>query len=303
MQEFELTILGCGSAKPSLRHYPSSQILSYRGKLFMIDCGEGAQFQFMRYGFNLNRLSHIFISHLHGDHCFGLIGLISTFGLMGRTGELVIHSHADLEAILRPEIDYFCRQSPFKVSFSHIPPGSSVIYEDKSLFVKSFPLNHRVPTSGFRFQEKQKLPHIDKPVADYYNIPVKELHSIKEGADFVTPEGVVVPNNRLVLPASPSASYAYCSDTAYTKRIIPHIEGATVLYHESTYTQEYAKQAKARYHSTASEAAKIASEAGVGKLILGHYSSRYKDEKQFLEEAKPHFPETVLGYEGFKLNF
>ncbi|MEG1642848.1 MAG: ribonuclease Z [Bacteroidales bacterium] len=303
MHEFELTILGCGSAKPSLIHRPSSQVLAYRGKLFMIDCGEGTQTQFMKYGFNHNRLAHIFISHLHGDHCFGLMGLISTLGLLGRSGELVIHSHSDLEEMLRPEIDYFCSHSPFSVIFSHIPPKPSIIYEDKSLFVKSFPLHHSIPTFGFRFEEKQKQPHINKSVAEYYNVPIKEMQAIKDGADFVTPQGDIIPNNRLVLPASPSVSYAYCSDTAYTKKVLPHVSGATVLFHESTYTKEYIKQAKARYHSTAAEAATVASEAGIGRLILGHYSSRYKDETPFLNEAIPIFSETILGNEGLKLEF
>lgn len=303
MGEFELTILGCGSARSWARHLPSSQILSYRGKLFMIDCGEGAQREFFRYGFNLNRVGHIFISHLHGDHCFGLIGFISTLVLQGKTGELTIHAHRDLEALLAPWLDYFCRNDLFKVVFAPLPVKGGVIYEDKSLAVTSFPLRHRVPSYGFRFDEKAKLPHIDKSAAERYGIPLKELQAIKEGAGYTLPDGETVPNERLVLPPSPSQSYAYCSDTVYTKSIVPYIKGVTVLYHEATYTGEYAEQAKNRYHSTAAQAAEIARQAAAGTLIIGHYSSRYKDESRFLEEARPIFPDTVLAYEGMKFCF
>lgn len=303
MNEFELTILGCGSARPSVRHLPSAQVLSYRGKLFMIDCGEGAQREFFRYGFNLNRVGHIFISHLHGDHCYGLIGFISTLVLQGKTGELTIHAHKDLETILVPWLSYFCRNETLKTVFSPLPVKGGIIYDDKSLQVTAFPLKHRVPTYGFRFDEKEKLPHIDKSAAEYYKIPLKELQAIKEGADYMTPEGETIPNARLVLPPSPSQSYAYCSDTIYTPGIVPFIKGVTVLYHESTYTDEYREQAKDRLHSTASQAADIARQAEAGTLILGHYSSRYKDEAQFLDEARPVFPNTILAYEGLKISF
>lgn len=303
MNEFELTILGCGSARPSARHMPSSQILSYRGKLFMIDCGEGAQQQFFKYGFNLNRVGHIFISHLHGDHCFGLIGFISTLVLQGKTGELTLHAHKDLEKLLAPSIEYFCRSDVFKVIFDPLPTKGGVIYDDKSLQVTAFPLKHRVPSYGFRFDEKEKLPHINKAAAENYQIPIKEMQAIKEGADYTTPEGETVPNEKLVLPPSPSQSYAYCSDTAYTKNIIPYIKDVTVLYHESTYTEEYREQARDRCHSTAAQAADIARQAGARTLIVGHYSSRYKDEAQFLIEAGPIFPNTILAYEGMKIKF
>lgn len=303
MKEFELTILGCGSARPSSRHLPSSQILSYRGKLFMIDCGEGAQQQFFKYGFNLNRVGHIFISHLHGDHCFGLIGFISTLVLQGKTGELTIHAHKDLETLLAPSLDYFCRSETFKVVFDPLPVKGGIIYEDKTIKVTAFPLKHRVPSYGFRFDEKEKLPHVNKTAAEYYKIPLKELQAIKEGADYTTPEGETIPNKKLVLPPSPSQSYAYCSDTIYTQKTVPYIKDVTVLYHESTYTEEYSEQAKDRFHSTAAQAARIALQAHAGTLILGHYSSRYKDEAQFLNEARPVFPNTILAYEGMKFRF
>lgn len=303
MKEFELTILGCSSAKPTTRHMPSSQILSYRGKLFMIDCGEGAQRQFYKYGFNHNRLSHIFISHLHGDHCFGLIGFISTLGLHERTGEIVIHAPADLEKLMLPQIEYFCRADSLKVRIEPIPSKNAVIYEDNSLRITSFPLKHRVPTFGFKFEEINKLPHINKSETDRYSIPLRELARIKEGADYVTEEGEVIPNSQLVTPPSPSVSYAYCSDTKYTPTIIPYIKGVTMLYHEATYTHDMVKIATSRYHSTAQQAATIAKEAEVEQLIIGHFSSRYKDESPLLKEAQQIFPSTLLAKEGLKIKF
>ena len=303
MKEFELTILGCSSAKPTRKHHPSSQVLSYRGKLFMIDCGEGTQQQFYRYGLNHNRLGHIFISHLHGDHCFGLIGFISTLELHYRTGEIVIHAPSDLECLLRPQIEYYCGGETLKIRIEPLPPKGGEIYNDGTLKVTSFPLKHRVPTFGFRFEEINKLPHIIKERVERYNIPLRLLPSIKDGADYITPEGEVIPNGELVSPPTPSVSYAYCSDTKYTPSIIPYIKGATLLYHEATYLHELGKTAKKRYHSTALQAAQIAKEAEVGELLIGHFSSRYKEETVLLNEAKQEFVNSRLANEGLKIKF
>lgn len=303
MKEFELTILGCGSAKPTPKHYPTSQVLKYREKVFMIDCGEGTQQQLMRYGVNHNRLQHIFISHLHGDHCFGLIGLISSLSLSKRTSDLVIHSHSDLERLLTPQLNYFCRDLSFKVIFEPIPSTPSEIYRDKSLIVTSFKLKHRVPTYGFRFQEVEKPPHINKPVTDFYKIPLKELPQIKLGADYITPDGRVVENKRLVLPPTESQSYAYCSDTSYAPSIEPYIKGVTLLYHEATYSKDLETLAKQRSHTTAEQAAKIANLADAEQLIIGHFSQRYRDENTLLNEAKEVFSNTILAKEGLKVTF
>ena len=303
MKEFELTILGCSSAKPTRKHHPSSQVLSYRGKLFMIDCGEGTQQQFYRYGLNHNRLGHIFISHLHGDHCFGLIGFISTLELHCRTGEIVIHAPSDLECLLRPQIEYYCGGETLKIRIEPLPPKGGEIYNDGTLKVTSFPLKHRVPTFGFRFEEINKLPHIIKERVERYNIPLRLLPSIKDGADYITPEGEVIPNGELVSPPTPSVSYAYCSDTKYTPSRIPYIKGATLLYHEATYLHELEKTAKKRYHSTALQAAQIAKEAEVGELLIGHFSSRYKEETVLLNEAKQEFVNSRLANEGLKIKF
>jgi len=301
MEKFELDILGCGSATPTTLHNPSSQVLNVREKLFMIDCGEGTQLQFRRNKLRFGRLNHIFISHLHGDHCFGLIGLISTLGLLGRTGDLTIYSVAGLEEVLRPEIDFFCKDNPFKVKIETFDPKKSeLIYNDRSVSVKTIPLKHRVPCAGFLFEEKQKEPHLIPDMIKFYNIPVKELAKIKQGADFVTEDGKIVPHAHLTTPAEPARSYAYCSDTAYSEKVIPIIEGADLLYHESTFAESDAARARETGHSTAHQAAQIAKLANVKKLMLGHFSARYPDNQNLLNEAKEIFPNTILANEGLR---
>jgi len=301
MEKFELDILGCGSATPTTFHNPSSQVLNIREKLFMIDCGEGTQLQLRRSRLRFGRLNRIFISHLHGDHCFGLIGLISTLGLLGRTGDLYIHSVAGLEDILRLEIDFFCKDNPFQVKIETFDPTrSEVIYEDRSVTVKTIPLQHRVPCGGFLFNEKQKEAHLIPEMIKFYDIPVKQLSRIKKGADFITREGEVISHKILTKPAEPSRSYAYCSDTAYSEKIIPIIEGVDLLYHEATFAEEDAFRAGQTGHSTARQAAQIAKMANVKKLMLGHFSARYNNNQVLLDEAKEIFPETILANEGLR---
>ncbi len=298
MNKFELTILGCGSALPTMQHAPTSQVLNVREKLFMIDCGEGTQLQFRRARLRFNRLNQIFISHLHGDHCFGLIGLISTLGLLGRTGDLTIHSVPELEKMLRPQLNYFCKDLSFEViikPFDHTK--HEVIYQDRSVTVSTIPLEHRVPCAGFLFEEAQNDLHLDGETIKFYNIPVKELAHIKKGADYITESGVVISNNRLTKPAKASRKYAFCSDTAYKEDIIPIIKNVDLLYHEATFLEEDKPRAKETKHTTASQAAEIALKADVKKLILGHYSSRYSDDALFLAEATKVFPHTILANE------
>ena len=265
----------------------------------MIDCGEGAQIQLRTMRLKFSRLNHIFLSHLHGDHCFGLPGLLSTLGLLGRTGELVIHAHPDAQKIFEPMLDYFCKELPYNVRFNHIDPyKSELVYEDRTVKVYSIPLKHRVPTCGFLFQELPKTAHIIREMIDFYKIPVKEIVKIKEGADFVTEEGVVVSNQRLTRPANPPKKYAYCSDTAYYEKIIPIIEGVDLLFHEATFCEADRARAKETFHSSAKQAAMIAKAAEVKKLILGHFSARYPDVSILLEEAKTVFPNVMLAREG-----
>jgi len=299
MDRFDLHILGCGSALPTRRHLPAAQILNVRDKLFLIDCGEGTQLQFRQTRLNYNKIYDIFISHLHGDHCFGLIGLISTMGMLGRTAPLIIHAHRELEVLMRPQLDFFCRDLSYEVRFLPFNPSKSeLIYEDRSIQVFTLPLRHRIPTAGFLFRERERDRHILREMIDFYKIPLKSIPGIKAGADFTTEDGEIIPNDRLTLPPTPSRSYAYCSDTAYSEKLIPLIKGVDVLYHEATFGESELDRAKSTMHSTAAQAAGIAKEANVKKLIIGHYSARYVNEKDLLKEACQLFPNTVLSDEG-----
>lgn len=303
MEKFEINILGCGSALPTTRHFSSSQVVNIREKLFMIDCGEGAQLQLRRSKLKFTRLNHIFISHLHGDHCFGLMGLISTFGLLGRTAQLHIYAHADLEKLLQPQLDFFCKGMTYEVVFHNIDPTqAAVIYEDRSVTVTTIPLRHRIPSCGFLFQEKKTPNHIIRDMIDFYRIPVSQLNKIKNGEDYITEEGVVVPNNRLTTPSAAPRSYAYCSDTLYLKSIIPQIKGADLLFHEATFISADDARAKETYHSTALQAAQIAKEAEVKQLVIGHFSARYEDENLLLKESQTVFPQTILAKENLRIN-
>ncbi len=299
MAEFNINILGCGSALPTTRHLATSQIVDLRDKLYMIDCGEGTQVQMRRMRVRFVRLAHIFISHLHGDHCFGLPGLISTLGMLGRTGELVVHGPKEVETYLRPVMDLFCRGMEFEVRFNPVDTRShSLVMEDRSLLVYSIPLKHRIPTCGYLFAEKPKEAHIIREMTDFYQVPVRCMKDIKQGQDYVTPEGEVVPNSRLTRPAAPPKRYAFCSDTAYNRSIIPIIEGADLLYHEATFAECDLARAKETFHSTARQAAEIARDAHVKRLVIGHYSARYEDLSELHREAEAVFPGTILGNEG-----
>ena len=268
-----------------------------------VDCGEGTQLQLRKMKQKFSRLNHIFISHLHGDHCFGLPGLISTLGLLSRAGDIVIHAHKEAETIFRPMLDSFCDNLPFKVVFNHIDTYSSnVIYEDKSLKVTTIPLIHRMPTCGFLFEEKSKDKHLKPDMIAFWNVPVKDLKSIKEGNDWIAPDGTVVKNNMLTKAAASPRKYAYCSDTAYNEKIIPIIDGVDLLFHEATFAESELVRAKQTFHSTAKQAATIAKEANVKKLIIGHFSARYENDEILLNEAKEIFDNTVLANEGLSFN-
>ena len=297
-----MNILGCGSALPTTRHFASSQVVNIREKLFMIDCGEGAQLQLRRSKLKFSRLNHIFISHLHGDHCFGLMGLISTFGLLGRTATLHIYAHKELEKLLAPQLEFFCKGMSYSVEFHAIDPTkAAVIYDDRSVTISTIPLKHRIPTCGFLFQEKQTPNHIIRDMVDFYKIPVFELNRIKNGEDYVTPDGTVVPNHRLTTPSDPARSYAYCSDTICLKNIIPLIKGVNLLFHEGTFAQADAARAKETFHTTAMQAAEIARDAEVKQLLIGHFSARYEDESILLKEAQSIYPNTLLAKENLNI--
>ncbi|WP_300727741.1 ribonuclease Z [uncultured Bacteroides sp.] len=298
MEKFEVHILGCGSALPTTRHQASSQVVNIREKLFMIDCGEGTQVQLRRSRLKFSRLNHIFISHLHGDHCFGLIGLISTFGMIERTADLHIHCHNELERLLTPQIDFFCKGMPYKVIFHPFNPGErKVIYDDRSVSVETIPLRHRLPTCGFLFKEKPTPNHIKREMIDFYQIPLYMINRIKNGEDYITDEGKVIPNDILTTPSDPPRSYAYCSDTIYLPRIAEQIKGVDLLYHEATFANSELARAKQTLHTTAEQAAKIAEAAEVKRLVIGHFSARYEDETTLLKEAQTVFPNTQLAEE------
>ena len=302
MEKFEVNILGCGSALPTTRHFASSQVINIREKLFMVDCGEGAQLQLRRSKLKFTRLNHIFISHLHGDHCFGLMGLISTFSLLGRTAALHIYAHEELQKLLAPHLEFFCKGMTYDVVFHAIDPTkATVIYDDRSVSVSTIPLKHRIPTCGFLFQEKKTPNHIIRDMVDFYQIPVFELNRIKSGEDYVTPDGVVVPNSRLTTPSAPARSYAYCSDTICLRNILPQIKGVDLLFHEGTFAQCDAARAKETFHTTAQQAAEIARDAEAKQLVIGHFSARYEDESVLLKEAQAVFPNTLLAKENLRI--
>lgn len=299
MEPFKVHILGCGSALPTLQHNASSQIVELREKLFMIDCGEGTQIQLRRSRIHFSKIIAVFISHLHGDHCFGLPGMISTFGMTGRTAPLHIYAPAAFEPILDQTLSFFCQGLEFKVVFHAVDTTQNkVVYEDRSLTVETIPLQHRIDCCGFLFREKPILPHIRRDMIDFYKIPISQINNIKAGADWVTAEGEVIANSRLTIPAEPARSYAYCSDTRYIKTLHELVKGVSTLYHESTYSAEDAERARLYWHSTSQDAARVARDASVGKLLLGHFSARYNNESQLLEEAKEIFPNSYLTREG-----
>ena len=298
MEKFELHILGCGSALPTTRHFATSQVVNLRDKLFMIDCGEGAQMQLRKSRLKFSRLNHIFISHLHGYHCFGLMGLISTFWLLGRTAELHIHSPKGLEELLTPMLNFFCHTLAYKVIFHEFDTRqTSVVYEDHSMTVTTIPLQHRIPCCGFLFAEKARPNHIIRDMVDFYKVPVYELNRIKNGSDYVTPEGEVIANTRLTRPSDPPRKYAYCSDTIFRPEIVKQLSGVDLLFHEATFAESELARAKETYHTTAAQAARIALEAGVRQLVIGHFSARYEDESILLKEASAVFPNTILAKE------
>ncbi len=303
MKSFSLTILGSNSALPTSKRYPTAQILNVSEHFFLIDCGEGTQMQLRRNHAKFMKINNIFISHLHGDHCFGLIGLISTFGLMGRKHDLNIYSHPDLEKLLTPQLDYFCKELPFKIVFHAFDASkNNVIFENKHITVSTIPLKHRIPTAGFLFKEKLGERKIKKDFVFVHNPSIKEMLQIKKGFDFIDEDGNVLANKDITLPPPKPRSYAFCSDTKYTETIINQIKEVDLLYHEATFLEDNTYLAKKTYHSTAKQAAVIAKKANVKKLIIGHFSSRYHDVKPFLYEAKVEFSMTELAVEGSVFN-
>lgn len=305
MQKFDLYILGCGSALPTTRHNPTAQVLDVRDKLFMIDCAEGTQLQLRKQKLKFSRLNHIFISHLHGDHCFGLPGLLSTFNLLGRTAKLHIYSpYERLEELMRPWLSYFCAEMTYEVVFHAVDPKvAAVVYEDRTLTVETIPLRHRVPCCGYLFREHAPRPHIRRDMIDFLGVPFHAINTIKAGADWVDANGKVWENSKLVIPHEEKArAYAYCSDTLYRPSLVEQLKGVDLLFHEATFADAERKRAKETGHSTSVQAAKIAVDSHVKRLVIGHFSARYENETVLLEEAQRIFPNSIAATEGMKIS-
>ncbi len=295
---FELTLLGTNSAVPAYGRFPTAQVLNVRESLFLIDCGEGAQMRINDFNVRRNKIKQAFISHLHGDHIYGLIGFLSSLALNNRKKPFHIYSPEGLEEIIGVQLKY-TGGLPFALHFHTIDPSRhQLIFENKKLRVHSLPLDHRIPTCGFLFREKERERSMRPEKIREYDIHHRFIPGIKQGGDYVLPDGRVIPNNELTAPPPAPRSYAYCSDTAYNEQLAPLIKGVDLLYHEATFCEEDAEQAVITKHSTARQAASIARQAEVGKLVLGHYSSRYKELDHFLEEARAVFPNTELGEDG-----
>ena len=302
--KFEVTILGSNSALPTTKRFPTAQVLNVLERFFLIDCGEGTQIHMKRFRIPMSRINHIFISHMHGDHIFGLIGLLSTFSLQGRKTDLHIYGHSKLEKLIRFQLELLETKKEYNIVF-HTIFGKEVqtLYEDDKLTVQSFPLKHgATPCAGFIFREKERPRTLKADLLNFYNVPIKLRHSLKLGEDFVRENGEIIPNSKLTKDPPKARSYAFCTDTAPYPKIIPIIEGVDLLYHEATFLKSEEKLAKSTYHSTAAQAADIASKANVKQLIIGHYSARFRELDGHLEEAREIFPNTFLAEDGKKFS-
>lgn len=299
METLSVHILGCGSALPTTKHNPSAQALTLRGKVYLVDCGEGTQLQIRRQGLHFGRIHTIFISHLHGDHCFGLPGLLSTLSMLGRTGELHIHGPEGLTEYIDSHRKSFLAECSYEIiTHEHDYRKSEVIHEDPSLCVRSLPLSHRIPTMGFLFEERCAARHLDKPAVDFYQVPRCCYPAILLGESYTAQDGSIIPNNRLTKPGRIPRRYAYCSDTEYFPNLIEQVRGVDLLYHEATFGEDLRARLATTAHSTAREAATIALKAEVKRLLIGHYSSRYTDVTPLLDEARSVFPNTTAAQEG-----
>jgi ribonuclease Z len=296
---FKITILGSSGALPAYGRFPSSQLVEVQNRHFLVDCGEGAQMQLMKYQANLHRINHIFISHLHGDHYLGLMGLIFTMHLLRRTNDLHIYSHHGLDEIITTQLRYSQSAPNFKMIFHALKKDvREVIFEDAALTVETVPLIHRLPCSGFLFREKEKPRRIDKEKLPK-GLLIQQIANLKRGYDVVDEEGNILHlNTDLTLPPRRSRSYAYCSDTAYNTALKEQLNGIDVLYHEATFTQDDESKAIETLHSTASQAARIARDANVNGLLVGHFSARYRELEPILNEARQIFPKVELAVEG-----
>lgn len=302
MQRFEVTILGTGSASPTTKRNPSAQLLNAAERFFLIDCGEGTQVQLRKFKLSMHRIDHIFISHLHGDHYLGLLGLLQSMHLLGRKKPIYLYCFPELKEIIDIQNKYSQTVLNYEIVYRFTNASETeVIFEDKKHRVTSFPLSHRIPCCGFLVEEVEGPRKINKEALEKYQVSVAEIYKLRSGADVMNENGELIKNSLLTKNPDKTRKYAYCSDTCYNEKIIPLIQGADLLYHESTFLKDMKDRAKATFHSTAEDAATIAMKAGVKKLLLGHFSARYDDVTPFLEEAKQVFTNSLLANEGEKI--
>ncbi|MBY0485982.1 MAG: ribonuclease Z [Flavobacteriaceae bacterium] len=295
----KLTILGCYAATPRTLSNPTSQVLEIKNKVFLIDCAEGTQVQLRKSKVKFSKISHIFISHLHGDHFYGLIGLISTFMLLNRENDLHVYGPKGIKEIILLQLKFSGSYTGYNLYFHELEATQSeTIYEDDKVLVKTIPLSHRIYTNGFLFQEKNTERKLNIEAVEKFQIDKVYFNKIKSGGDITLDDGTIISNTQLSFNPDPAKSYAYCSDTMYNENIVPIIENANYLYHESTFLESEAHLSERTMHSTAKQAATIALKANVKNLILGHYSTRYGNLQLFKEEAQTIFPNVLLADDG-----
>ncbi|MEP6805092.1 MAG: ribonuclease Z [Flavobacterium sp.] len=300
----KLTILGCYAATPRTFTNPTSQVLEIKNRLFLIDCGEGTQVQLRKNKIKFSKINHIFISHLHGDHFFGLIGTISTFALLGRTTDLHIYGPKGVKEIINLQLKLSNAWTTYELFFHELESKESeVIFEDNRVIVRTIPLKHRVYTNGFLFQEKPGERKLNVDAVQQYDIHIAYYQKIKNGGDITLDDGTIIENGKLSFDPIPAMSYAFCSDTVYHEAVIPIIKDVDVLYHEATFLESEAALAQKTLHSTAKEAATIALKANAKQLVLGHYSTRYDGIERFKEEAETVFSNVLLGDDGRSFEF
>ena len=294
---FAVTILGNNSALPAYDRHPTAQIVTLNDQLLLIDCGEGTQMQLSRYKVKRGKLNHIFISHLHGDHYFGLIGLVTSMGLLGREQPLHLYAPPGLDAIIQLQLEVAATSLPFELVY-HTLTKAALILDSPKFSVECFSTKHRIPCWGFIVREKKLPRKVDKDKAIEFMVPASFYNSLKEGLDYHTKDGSVIVNDQVTIPNSAPRSYAFCADTIYDERIAEIAKDVTLLYHEATYLKDLEDRAAARFHSTTIQAAMIAKQANANQLLLGHFSSKYEFLDDYLTEAMAVFPRTQLAIEG-----
>ena len=295
----KLTILGSSSALPTSERYPSAHVLNAHERLFLIDCGEGTQMQLRKNKIRFGKISHIFISHLHGDHVFGLYGLLSTYSLMGRKSPVHLYAPENYQYMIQSHLSDFDIHLSYEIDFIPLTGKDPVqILDDKYITVTSFPLQHRIPAFGFLFREKKALRNIKQDSIEKYQIPVVRIPAIKKGEDFITTEGTIIKNEDITSSPQEPLSYAYCSDTKYFTRLASFVKEVTLLYHEATFDKSKEALAKVTCHSTTLDAARTALNANAGSLLIGHFSARYRNISLLVEEARTIFPHTYPAIDG-----